>query len=94
MAYTIHLAVRRFNENSKHINVEMMTEKGIRLSILEDFYADALLLELSIFMVGLYTTLNIGGLSPIHCRCCVTITGFVCVGVCYFAGFSIAFMIG
>ena len=87
-------ATWEFNKKSKYINVEVLTLKGFMLDIFNDFYADLFLIQMAIFMVGLYTAINIGGLSPIHCRCCVTTWGLLCVAVCYFAGFSIAFNIG
>ena len=83
-----------FNEHSEYILADCITLKGIMIDILNDFYADMVLIQIAIFMVGFYTCFNLGGLSPIHCRCNVTVCGLLCVMVCYLAGFSIAFNIG
>ena len=84
-------ATWEFNKNSKYITIEVLTLKGFMLDIFNDFFADLLLVQMAIFMVGFYTAINIGGLSPLHCRCCVTSWGLFCVGICYFGGFSLAF---
>ena len=76
------------------ISIEILTLKAFLVDILGDFNADLVLIQIAIMMVGFYTALNIGSCSPIHCRCCVTIWGLLCVGICYFAGFSISFALG
>ena len=69
----------------------MLTVKMITLDIFADFNADLFLVQMAFNMVAFYTAINIGGLSPIHCRCCVTICGMCSVMLCYLAGFSMAF---
>ena len=66
--------------------------KSYLVDIYNDFNADLILVQIAILTVAIYTCINLGGLSPIHCRCCPSIVGLVCVGVCYLAGFSIAFL--
>jgi hypothetical protein len=61
---------------------------------MNDFLGDLLLVQMAIVMVGTYISFVIGGLSPIHCRCCVSCWGLLCVLVCYIGGFSIAFAFG
>ena len=53
-----------------------------------------MLIQIAILMVGGYTILNLGSCSPIHSRIGVSLWGLVCVGICYVAGFSIAFNVG
>ena len=69
----------------------MMNMKMFMLDVYADFNADLILIQMAIFMVSIYTAINIGGLSPIHCRCCVTSCGLFSVLLCYLAGFSLAF---
>ena len=69
----------------------MLTVKMITLDIFADFNADLFLVQMAFNMVAFYTAINIGGLSPIHCRCCVTSCGLCSVMLCYLAGFSMAF---
>ena len=88
------LAAKEWSKNSKHINVEVLTLKAFMMDILGDFNSDLILIEMAIFMVSFYICINIGGLSPIHCRCCVSGWGLTCVLICYFAGFSVAFNLG
>ena len=83
-----------FNKNSTYINVDVMTMRAMMFDIMNDFSADLLLLQVSILMVGSYISFNIGGLSPIHCRCSVSFWGLICVLICYIGGFSVAFNLG
>lgn len=91
MEYELAIATKNWNEKSKHIKVNMMNIKVFMLEIYSDFNSDLFLVQMAIMMVAIYTAINIGGLSPIHCRCCVTACGLVSVLLCYLAGFSIAF---
>ena len=69
----------------------MINIKVFRMEIESGVSSDLILVQMAILMVSVYTAINIGGLSPIHCRCCVTVCGLVSVALCYLAGFSIAF---
>lgn len=64
------------------------------LDIMNDFLGDLLLVQMAIMMVGSYICIVLGGLSPIHCRCCVSATGLICVAICYIGGFSVAYNLG
>ena len=53
-----------------------------------------MLIQIAVMTVGVYTIINLGACSPIHCRASVSILGLICVGICYFSGFGISFNIG
>ena len=91
LVYEVYLETQKFNERSKHIKVELMAHKLQYLDIFTGVNTDLVLIQIAISMVGIYTAINIGGLSPIHCRCWVTICGLFTVALCYLAGFSLAF---
>ena len=91
MEYELFIASEKWNEQSKHIKVDMLNLKMFILDIYADFNSDLFLIQMAINMVAFYTAINIGGLSPIHCRCCVTSCGLCSVMLCYLAGFSLAF---
>lgn len=91
LEYELFLETKKFNQNSKYIKVDMLNLKMFMLDIFADFNSDLFLIQMAITMVSVYTAINIGGLSPIHCRCCVTSCGLFSVMLCYLAGFSLAF---
>ena len=91
LEYELFVETKRFNQQSKHIKIDMLNLKVFILDIYADFNSDLFLIQMAISMVGIYTAINIGGLSPIHCRCCVTSCGLFSVILCYLSGFSLAF---
>ena len=92
--YEVMRAQTRFNEQAKYIQVEVLTIKGFLMAFQNDIQNDLVLIQLAVMLVGGYTLINLGSCSPIHCRISVSVMGLLCVGLCYFAGFSIAFNIG
>ena len=49
---------------------------------------------MAILAVGIYTFLALGNCSPIHCRCCVALTGLICIILAYTCGFGLMFIFG
>ena len=91
LEWQLYVESEKWNKQSKHIKVDMLNLKVFVLDIYADFNSDLFLIQMAITMVAIYTAINIGGLSPIHCRCCVTSCGLFSVMLCYLAGFSLAF---
>ena len=87
-------ATNEFNTRSKYIHIDLESYTSYAIAFNKAISDDLKLVQLAILLVGTYTILNIGGFSPIHCRCCVSICGLICIGICFFAGFGIAFTIG
>jgi len=83
-----------FNEESKHLQVYVFTRAALLESLKSDVSDDVVLFSIAVGLVGVYTLLALGGLSPIHMRCTLTLMGLLCIGLAASSGIAITFYFG
>ena len=96
-AYFEHKAVQAaidYNKQTKFINLQLFTLEGVKQAFLGDIIGDLALVQTAINLVLVYTLFFLGSCSPIHCRSFTTFIGIACIGLSYFSGFGVMFLLG
>jgi len=83
-----------FNEQAKHIQINVLTSNGIVDSLTTETWKDVLYIQIAFSLVAVYTITMIGNFSPIHLRMTVAIVGLCCVGLAYLASLGLAGLMG
>lgn len=79
-----------FNKKATHIEAYTRAGNWV-LELSETVIGDFKYALTAVGMIGVYSILFLGSVSPLHSRCTVAILGLICISLACVAGFGICF---